>query len=423
MRAETMRTFRRYLRKTRRGSVLAIVIVIGLCLALLGWGMLQLGFGARLTEAKSVFQITAREAADAGIRHALYSMNKNFIFGQPWNDAMLPAHPFSGTVPNSSGSFSYNIVPLTANKVYEIISTGTSGGQTRVVHARTKMTNLFEYGLIVTKSLLTRNSTLVDGYDSRLGLYGSGNSGGLIKMGTTNIQSPPQGGITLYNGSTINGDVMIGVGGDLDVVIKDLGATTGPRYNMQEPFEFEVITPPNCGPSLGNLNTTNTTIGAPGAVTYARYNSITIQNSGVLEIVGEVYIHVTGTIDLKNSAEMRISANSSVKIYLENDLLAGQANGINNMSKIPANFVLFGVGTNPNQRWDIRNSGDFYGVYYAPNADITIYAKGEVFGSVAGQSFELKADPGSANGVHYDNALSQLYQYDTGFGINRWWEE
>lgn len=146
-----------------------------------------------------------------------------------------------------------------------------------------------------------------------------------------------------------------------------------------------------------------------------------------LIFVGPVEIRVAGNIILNNSAEMFVgdpmdlTVPSSLIIYLDGNLRAGNSNGINNLSRIPANFWLYGTGL-PYQDWDIQNSGDFYGVYYGPNADIEIYAKGEVFGSVSGWRFVLKADPGSDNGLHYDVALADLHQYDTGFAIDRWWE-
>jgi hypothetical protein len=109
---------------------------------------------------------------------------------------------------------------------------------------------------------------------------------------------------------------------------------------------------------------------------------------------------------------------SSVAIYLNGDLLVRNGGNINNLSRIPVNFQLYGVGP-PYQNWEIHNSGDYYGIYYGPNADIRTYATADFYGSISGHEFILFAN----GGLHYDHALSDIIGYDTGFGIDRMWEK
>jgi hypothetical protein len=278
------------------------------------------------------------------------------------------------------------------------------------------LTSLFDYALIVTDKIILKSDTLIDGYDSSVG-YDPLNPSPYLRIGTT---STLPNRIVLNNNVVVKGDVLIGIGGKLDEVIKEPsgGATTGPRYNLPHPFEFEVIDIPACGPSLGSIDTNSITVGVFGATTYATYDGITLSESGLMDIEGNVVLHILGDIRLNHAAEIRVTPSSSLTIYLDGHLRAGQSNGINNMTYIPANFMLFGTGP-PVQGWEIMNAGDFYGVYYAPNADIDIYAKGDIFGSVSGLSFELK----QGGDLHYDIALSQLDPYKTGFGVARWWEE
>ena len=91
---------------------------------------------------------------------------------------------------------------------------------------------------------------------------------------------------------------------------------------------------------------------------------------------------------------------------------------INNLSQIPARFRLFGTGSG-GQRWTIDNSGYYYGVYYGPNATIETKQNSQFFGSISGYKFNLKSN----SGLHYDHDLSNMTEYDMGFGIYRWWEE
>src|SRR4030042_4132434 len=129
-------------KKFRRGSILGFVVVIGLCLAILGIGMLQLGFGSRINSAISVSRINAREAADAGLRYALHSMNQAFPGGGPF--------PLtgSGTLNNSNASYTYQISqwqnsPMRGNYYshYLIESIGTTDRQSRKVCAITGIRN------------------------------------------------------------------------------------------------------------------------------------------------------------------------------------------------------------------------------------------------------------------------------------------
>ncbi len=52
-------------------------------------------------------------------------------------------------------------------------------------------------------------------------------------------------------------------------------------------------------------------------------------------------------------------------------------------------------------------------------AEIIFKAKSDLFGSVSGRSFDLRA----TGNMHYDTRLSELVGFDTGFVIDRWWEE
>jgi Tfp pilus assembly protein PilX len=101
-----MKTMKRDSKTSKRGLVLPLIAAIALCLAILGIGVLQLGFGSRLMATRTMAGVSARAAADAGITRALYEMNQHFIVGQGW-DHTLP----SGNVDlgNSNATCSYTV--------------------------------------------------------------------------------------------------------------------------------------------------------------------------------------------------------------------------------------------------------------------------------------------------------------------------
>jgi hypothetical protein len=408
----------------RRGSVLAFVLIIGICLSILGWGMLQMGFGSRVNSAISVSGITAREAADAGIAKALYSMNVAFpnTDWEPTGSAVLP---------NSNASYEYTISSHGEN--YLITSRGISDRGQKVVYAITGIRNLFDYALIVNEKLVLKAGTTVDWYASS----GTPPAQYNLKIGTNSIISPPAGGIDLGTGSVVNGDVLVGIGGDPDVVIREGGggAITGLRYSLTEPFVFQQINAPTSYDATITPPTgTNSNIIAPVGYTLENpytieTSSISIGQSGRLTVVGHVALHVTGDMSFGQAAELYVGdpnvppddpsfIPSSLDIYLDGNLYGQNAGGINNLSQIPGYFKLLGTG-DPYQHWDIKNSRTFYGVYYGPNADIIIRADADIYGSVSGHSYDMRNN----GNMHYDVELADLSPYDIGFGIDRWWEE
>jgi len=289
-----------------------------------------------------------------------------------------------------------------------------------------------------------KSNTLVDAYNSGpfgLDKYGPPNAGLYLRIGTTSIADDM---IWLGSDTVVTGDVLAGIGGDVyEVITNPSGdAVTGPWYNLPEPWSFEPISVPPYMPSSSEESINSGSkwvdydgfqtiiLGQLGVPTYLRYDNINVPNSHRLIFRGPVELYVPGDITLNNSAEifvgdpLDLAIPSSLIIYLDGDLRAGNSNGINNLSEWPRNFRLFGTGP-PVQDWDIQNSGEFFGVYYGPNADITIYAQGGVYGSVSGLRFELKSGAGGGAdvGLHYDHDLSSISAYDTGFGIDRLWEK
>ena len=142
--------------------------------------------------------------------------------------------------------------------------------------------------------------------------------------------------------------------------------------------------------------------------------------------LGPVVIIVDQNLELDNSANLYVgepddtlpNPPSSLIIYLNGDLEVANGGIINNLSKIPFNFQLNGIGP-PYQEWNIKNSGDYYGIYYGPNANIRTFATADFYGSISGHEFILF----NGGRLHYDRALSGLSEYDIGFGIDRLWEK
>ena len=431
-----MKTMKRNSKQSRRGLVLPLIAAIALCLALLGIGILQLGFGSRVMSAMVMSEISAREAADAGLARALYSMNYVWINNQP---IPLGAHG-PETLDNPYGSnvsYIYEIQRDALSPIvgaFRITSTGTSGREQRTVYALTRMSSQFEYALFVTNNIEMKSGSMVDGYNSDPstggGPYGGSNQGRPVQIGSNSTQDR-QGsgdeGIFLLSGAHVIGDVAVGVGGEPGVVIDaDENAISGNTYAMMEPYVWSPIlmpSPADYEVSLPTINYHHDTrsIGIGGTITTAQTiecAGIDIGNSGVLEVSGNVQIHVTGNISLLGSStEIRIMPGSSLRIYLDGAFDSGNSTFFNVVTMDPKRFILYGTGSTE-VTWTVRYGGNFYGVIYAPKANLEVYNSGDIFGSISARSCEMK----NSGSLHYDLALANPVLFPAGYVIDRWWE-
>ena len=78
-------------------------------------------------------------------------------------------------------------------------------------------------------------------------------------------------------------------------------------------------------------------------------------------------------------------------------------------------------GLNDCQSISLKNSVDFYGVIYAPNADVVMMNSADFFGSVIAHSFEQK----NSADFNYDASLRDVTIDDEGirFIVTQWQEE
>jgi len=467
-----MKTKKLKYKKFRRGSLIGLILIIGVCLAILGWGMLHMGFGSRLNAAISQFSIDARISADAGLTDALYKMNLAYYYPASYS---MPING-SGNLANSNGSYSFTLDSF-EDYNYRIDSTGTSGRETRIVHAYTKRESFFDYALFVTNDMSINSKTLIDGYDSDVGPYDpdGANSGLPIEIGSNTThprQGPTDDGIFLHSDVEITGNIAVGPGvpeddfwteggGDKGVIDGNPDSVTGSAYSLLEPYTWGNILdlmPPTYEyvhtTAAGELSDiiiesgNHLTIGnedliineegveldriTPSWTIMCR--DLDIKQGGILEIYGPpqpdptdpnvpVVIYVTGDLLMGQGAQILLTNGYCLSIFV-GEQFKSPAEGclLTNMTTPdnprPKYFEIFGISSEVVE-WVLGNSETFYGVIYAPNANLTIHNSGEIFGSIAARNISLN----NSGEIHYDMTLAQEAKYFAGYVINRWWEE
>ncbi|MHC4913415.1 MAG: DUF7305 domain-containing protein [Planctomycetota bacterium] len=398
------------LQSVRKGSALPLVMAAVLLLFVMGMGLMSLGMHSRILAIRSGSELVARCAADAGLTQAVYEMNEKLKI-QPWDDSSLPLATGQG-LPGCSATFTY-AVKGDLGSGYYLESIGNYILADRKVRCILPLQGPFEKAIFVQGTLTLKAGTLVTGYNS-------GDPSVTDVELTIGTNSTLSDSIVLNSGVTVDGDVVIGPLGVLEDVIRDLGASTDDQYALTEEVEFPPVTAPGL-PNKGILSIHGSTV-VIGPADSGHYNKIVLKRAdqpGILQISGgEVVLEVSGNIDLGQDCEIVVLPDASLTSYLGGDLNTDNNAGINNQN-VPGSFKLYGTGTN--QTFTIRAKSDVLGAVYAPNADITIMAFGDIYGAFVGNSFQMM----SGGNFYYDEALKNVNVYDEAvqFVVRGWSEE
>jgi len=373
----------------RKGIALASVMCAVILMLLLGWGVLSLGLRGQIFAVRAGSQILARCAADAGLTQAMAEMNER-LGRYSFDDSTLP-QATGQVLPGCNANYSY-VVTGDKDTGYTVESVGSSRNAARKVSATLGLRSLFDFGLLVVESATLYSGTYVDRYNSS----DLGETGIPVQVACIN---PDPASVTLKPGVVIDGEVIYGVD-----------------------FDFPQVEPtplPNFGKDIFVKGSTLTL----GPTDSGQYTNLTLNNGEkptLLEIDGgHVDLYITGDIWMGQGCELRINPGASLNIFLDGDCTTGNSDGINNETKIPANFKLYAIGED--QTLELKAKTDSYACVYAPDADLVIKAQNDIYGSIVAKNFENKAK----GLIRYDGALSKVNADDIGvrFVIDRWYEE
>ncbi len=385
-----------------RGSALPLALVAIFILLTVGASVLSLGLNSRIFSTRNASGISARCAADAGLTKALYEMNQK-LQGAPWLGYNLPCET-NTYLSNCDACYNYIVTgnPLSG---YRIESTGTSGQSTKKVFCSLKLQGPFEAAIFTQNGITLYNSAEVEGYN-----YGEDEN--KLQIGTNSTQS---GAITIKNSATVDGDVVVGMGGNPSDVIDNNGTITGQTNTLPQEYDMPPITVPNWLLSLPSSGTVknDTTI-----YSSAKYDSIDLNSGKTITINGNVIIYVTGEMILKNSSELLIGEDSSLTIYLGGNFEGKNSSNINNNTKIPKNLQIYGLDGCESMLF--HNSSDLYGTIYAPNANVEMDNSADVYGSVIAKNFDQK----NSADFFYDASLRDVSIHDEAvyFVVTEWHE-
>ncbi len=391
------------------GSTLPLMMCVLVLFITMGTGLLSLGWQSRIFAIRTGSEITARTAADAGLTKAIVEMNQRLTAKA--FDEIANVEGTDEDLPDCEAIYSYS-ADGDFKVGYTAESFGESGNAQRKVTALMRLRSLYEYALFCKRYLELKAGTVVDAYN-----YNPGDPTPTI--GTNNTA---EGAINLKIGTTINGDVVVGVDGYPDTVInsKRNVKITGETYALTEEQIYPIIPPPDelmLSKSLGIINNDGMSITTSG-----KYDAVRMLNGKVISIEAPVTLYVVGNIILDNSSQLQISPeypNASLTLYIGGNVICKNGGFINNLTKDADKLHIYGLENC--RSLDLRTEGDFYGAVYVPNADILLHNKVDFFGAVVCTSFiqDVYAE------FNYDASLRKADPNDIGVRlvIDRWYEE
>jgi hypothetical protein len=396
--------------KTKRpGAATLLVMLAIVILSLVGVGLLSLGLRSRIFSVNTALGIAARTAADSGLQKALFEMNEKLKI-KPWDDLDLP-EAVNEKLPGCDAVYSYTVTGDTTSG-YFVDAVGMSGNSTRRVKAKLRLEGPFGMAVFSDEGITLENSASIDWFNYSLDEK-------ILQVGTNSTDA---GTVLLNVAAIINGDVVVGAGGDPDVVIDGLlGAITGDTYSLTELYEMPMVEVPEALellPSGGSLNDTTTILGP------AKYDEISLTNSKVVTIDGPVSLYVTGNITVDNTGELRIvdagsNPDAYLTVYLGGDIEVVNSGLVNNLTADAKKLKIYCLDSCENIT--LSNSVIFYGTIYAPTADVVIDNSTDVYGAIVAGSF---VQNNSAN-LNYDASLRDVDITDWGvrFVVEKWEEE
>lgn len=330
-----------------------------------------------LTE-KSHKTLAALNLAEAGIDRAIWELNSGDIL--TWSgDSQIRTFSFDSFQPHGggiNGNVSVTVLdPFGENPLIE--SSGQISSQPSIqvgkavrVTLKEKEIPFFNFGVFGNESVTIA---------SNLNILGS--------VGTNGTGA---GSITIDSNSTVDGDIICGMGGDPEIAldIDETSSVSGQIDSAAEFKDFPDVVVPEGLPYMGDVEISNDTLTISEN---GDYSSLVIGQNSQLIISGDVTLHVSGLFSLGSNTELLITEGSSLTLYLSGSLDMNSNCSVNNANNDSTKLKFYGTEyLDSNIQFDSNVA--FYGAVYMPYADLTISSNIDFYGSVYGRNVYLNAN-------------------------------
>lgn len=316
--------------------------------------------------------------AEAGAKRAM----RDIIDDPTWRVG------YAGTA-FAGGSYSVQLtdstsIPALSDTVL-VTSTGTSHEALATVEVMIapEINYPFRHAMFGKDAVDIRNSMYINSYNSDSGTY----------LGTRedlNADVGSNGTIDVYNGATVGGDVSSSLTGGVTVVNPSdvLGtiSDTAPEQTIEDTPQSEY--------DAAEITNDNLT-GISGSYSYDS-GDYSFVSSGTVTLTTGVYYF--SDFILKNSAALVLAPGAEVTIYVTGKLDIRNSGGAN-VGGQPADLMIYAQDD-----FVLKNSADFYGVIYAPTAQVDLRNSGDFYGAIVANDIVAH----NSAQFHYDRDLGNI---------------
>jgi len=383
----------------RRGGALALVMIAVVAVAALSMSMFQLTGAVTKRQASSVNRKLSFYMAEAGLAEAYAGLviGKTGTVGTELDPARFGHGLFwvVSTV-NPDGTVTLQSTGMVGNGRAELSLVVAPAGQ-----------GVAALGFFSDEGLQVEPGVQIDAWDSEEGGYGDPPPEG-TPLEPAPVEEPlgrlgSNGGIVLEGDSrlttVIEADVTPGQGQEL-VVGENVTVTGSTRPALAAktlpPVEVPVLTQ-----TAGIAQGAGTPLLLQAGKSSLEF--LTVKAGGQVVIEGPSVL-VLGSLALEEGADITFDpTNGTIGIYVEGpvDLAAGATLDVVGEE---AHKVVLQVAGAPEKPVVLAAAGQFYGLVYAPEADVVVFPDFEAFGSVVARTLQLEGQVK----LHYDEHLAVL---------------
>lgn len=433
----------------RRGSILIVAMLISAVTALSLGSYIALSRSSLTLANRSFYTNAAMNIAETGIEEALWSFNQataGVALATAWqgwdlSDGVTAKRTFTDFALSGNNQATVKVYvdhydPTASSQPIAVAqSTITLPNDTRTVsktiEVKLRRRSKFAMGLVAKNNItFNGNNASVDSWNSdpdndpgtAVIPYGPGVKNDHGSVGSTSVAV---GSVAVNNadiwgfasvGSSSASALSVGTNGTVAAFGNPLGTVDATRVATDFTANFDVVTDPAGGSTIGSLGAT---LGSAGVTATYRFGGSINSNLTVYGNVTLILTALPGTsaINLTGLAGLNIAANSSLVIYTAGDVkIAG--NGLLNNNDAPASFQLWATGAaGASQAIEIAGNGALKGIVYAPNADVKINGNGDVMGSIVANNITIVGNAA----FHYDESLAN-WGANNPYGIVKWRE-
>lgn len=409
-------------RSNIRGSILIVTLVTGMIIGVVIASYLTLVSHQNATVARSQTWNAALAAAEAGVEEALAQLNPGGLkktINRGANGWAFDGQFYNAPSPRSLKNASYEV--RFTNSFYPVIySKGYASNAAlgtvlmRQIEVKTVRAYVFTGAMTALGNIdMNGNGIRTDSYNSTNGPYNSKTArangdvasvNGIVDVGNANIYghlfTGPNGMAsvdTLKNNGLVGDMNWKGPGIQAGHYSNDLN-TEYPDVNLAEATDNMTFRDPT-GPMINkNIN----------GVTYDYvFTGGSSFNTVVPGFTKPIYVGSNVTVNLYITGNVRITGNNSIKvekggtlnIYMGGASFDLGGGGVVNDNKSPLHFAYYGLPSNTSLK--IGGNTEFYGSFYAPQANVTVSGGGDFFGSIVGKTVTMNGN----YKFHFDEAL------------------